>query len=132
LHKVNDMAIFSIGAKDYSSYVVDESYKINSIPQYKSWTDGYGNRHRDQRPAKHSGSVDLFFKSMTDYSTFLSDLATAKYNAENQYTLTVKANNLNPTTEVTIHAFVDFEGKRALKGDFSEYMEKVTLKIEES
>lgn len=126
------MAIFKIGSVDYSSYVIDESYKINSIPQYKSWTDGYGNRHRDQRPAKHSGSVDLFFKTMTQYTTFLSDLNTAKYNAEKQYTLTVKANNLTPDTEATIHAFVDFEPARALKGDFTEFMGKVSLKIEES
>ena len=125
--------IFKLGEKNYTSHVVDGSYKVNLIPKYKSWQDGYGNRHRDQRGAKYEGSLDLMFKSVSDHSTFLSDLATARYNAENQYTITLVANNNAPDTSATIHAFIDINDiTRALKGDMTEYMQAYKLTITES
>lgn len=125
--------IFKVGTKDYTSHVIDGSYKINKIPKYKAWSDGFGNRHRDQRAAKHEGTLELMFKSMTDHSTFLADLVAAKYNAELQYTLTIVDNNNAPDTSVEIHAFVDINDiTRALKGDKTEYVKAYKVTITES
>lgn len=125
--------IFKVGTKDYTGHVIDGTYKINLIRQYKTWNDGFGNRHRDQRNPKHEGSLELMFKSMLDHAQFLADLELAKYNAEYQYTITIVDNNNSPDTAVTIHAFVDINDiTRALKGNMTEYMKAYKVTITES
>lgn len=124
---------FRIGLKDYSAHVIDGTYKINRIPKYKAWNDGFGNRHRDQRIAKFEGTLELMFKDINDHKTFLNDLNLAKRSAEQIYTLTVTANNYEPTTSNVIYAFVDINDiTRALKGDMTDYMKAYKVTITES
>lgn len=124
--------LFKVGSVDYTNHIVAGSYDINLIKKYKEWTDGFGAGHRDQRVPKVEGSLDIAFRTAEEYRQFLNDLENAKYNAEYQYSITVKPNNVVPEVSKTIHAFVDFKPVRDLNGVWNDRFPQFTIEIKES
>lgn len=121
---------FKIGSADYSGNIVIGTYNINSIEEAEEYKDGYGRTHKMHIIDKIKGSFDMFFKTLTEYNTFISALNTAKNNISNTYDLTLSVNNLNQ--ELTRNCFVSFQTNRTTNGSRTDFFEQFTVTIEET
>lgn len=125
--------IFMIGtqaAGDYSDRVIAGSYNVQTTPIYNSWNDANGVEHRSVvRPARTSGSFDMFFKDITEYDTFVGLIESLRQN-DLTVLCTVKSNNTNQL--VTGDFYLEFAPVRNRKADWSDYMERFTVSITEA
>ena len=125
--------IFKIGnadSGDYSNRVLAGTYNVHSKPIYTSWTDTNGVEHRDvTRASKTAGTFDMFFRSITEYDTFVSLISSLRTTSL-AVPCTVMSNTTNTT--VTGNFFIDFEPVRNRRGDWADFMEKFTVKITEA
>lgn len=124
------MIIFKIGSTgDYSNRVIAGTYNVQNKQVYKEFTDGNGRLRKIplRNAPKAVGTFDMFFKDMTEYDEFVSLIASLK--ANETVLCTVAVNNENRT--VTSNFYIDFEPIRDRKGDWSDYMHRFTVKIEE-
>ena len=121
---------FLVGtSKDYSAHVIAGSYKVNNDPQYSEWEDVNHRVHRFKLRDKVVGSFDMFFRTTTEYATFLADLAAAQSATNNSYAISVTVNDTGE--QKAIDAFVDYELVRNIDGGWNDYFERFTVKIEE-
>lgn len=121
--------LFKINNIDYTSRVIIGSYELNSKEDYEEYKDANGTKHRNVVTSKVSGKLDIFFKSMSDYNTFLNDIDRSK-NIYGRVPLTVVPNNTNIETD--IEAYVEFEPKRTTDGSFRDRMMQFSVNIEEA
>ena len=126
--------MFKVGtgnsAVDYSNRVIAGSYDIQTKPVYTSWVDGNGVEHRQKiRNSRTEGSFDMFFKSMTEYDSFISQVSSSTL-ADLRVPCTVKSNTTN--IEVTSYFFIDFSPVRNRDGAWKDYMERFTVTIKEA
>ena len=128
------MAImFKIGSTDpgdYSNRVIAGSYNVQTKPLYYEWEDGNKvKRKRMIRTAKTQGSFDMWFKTIDEYNTFASLIASSR-TSEGTVACTVLSNTTN--AEVVGNFFIDFSPVRNRRGDWTDIMERFTVKIEEA
>ena len=72
-----------INGVDYTPYIVDGSYDINTNDKYESWEDGNMVEHRIIVTSKVSGSVQILCSEEGNWprvDAFISDLAAATDN----------------------------------------------------
>lgn len=119
---------FTVGSTDYSANVLIGSYSINSEPKYKEWTSADYTVHKQKLRDRIRGSVDMFFRTPAEFSTFKSVL-TAAQNSDYSYNITLSVNNTN--TDATISAYIDFNLVRDVDGTRTDYFKEFTLTIEE-
>lgn len=125
-------SIFKIGSTDYSGNVVLGTYKVNQENVYNEWIDGFKVQHRDKCRTRVSGSFDMFFKTQSDYTAFLTSLSSALTASTNCYALMLKVNNIvDNGTLTTYQCFVDIKPTRNVKGDWSDFFEQFTVEVYE-
>lgn len=120
--------LFKLNNHDYTGHIVADTFKVNNSPIYESYEDAKGRTHNVKIRDKVKGTFDLFFKTMTEYNTFLEDYTTSRSALNNTHTIYLKPNNF---TDGNYDCFVSFEPTRKLNGVYSEYIGVFTLNIEE-
>lgn len=85
--------LFKIGNDDYSTSIIEGSYKVYKEPVTYDWEDGNYVKHKEVLRHRTSGSFSMRFKSWSAYTTFLSKLSAVKTGTK--YALTVYSINTN-------------------------------------
>ena len=119
---------FKVNTTDCSANIIAGTYKVNNEPVYKEWEDGNHTTHKKKLRDKVVGTLDMFFRSTADYSSFLTTLASAT--ADEKTTLTVSVNNTQ--SEKTGFFFVTHDAVRDIDGTWTDYIDKFTLNITEA
>lgn len=122
--------IFQIGSQasgDYSNRVIAGTYNVNNNPVYESWIDSNGVEHRAKIRDRITGSFNMFFRDITEYSAFVSLIASSKLTDESVL-CSVAVNN---DAEHTGYFFISFAPTRNRRGDWNDYMEQFTVNITE-
>ena len=128
------MAImFKVGsgntAVDYSNRVLVGSYNVQTKPLYKSWEDANGAEHRTViRSAVTSGSFDMWFKTITEYNAFVTQITSSRL-PDMTVPCTIRSNTTD--TEISSYFYVDFSPVRNRKGDWADIMERFTVSVKE-
>ena len=121
--------MFIIGQTDYSDHVIAGSYKINNVPVTEDWTDAAGTIHRQKIRDKIIGSFDMWFRTKTDYDSFLSCIST---NQNDNMTVPVTLEVNNTGDSFTGNVFINHETVRNRDGSWDDYMERFTVNIEQA
>ena len=120
--------LFKIGNDDYSTSIIEGSYKVYKKPVTYDWEDGNYVKHKEVLRNRTSGSFSISFKSWTAYTTFLGKLSAVKTGA--QYALTVYSVNTNEA--VAGNFFVDLPPELREKNDNTFTPGQFTITIEEA
>lgn len=118
----------TISGFDLKPYALLGGYQINNIEEYQDWTDGWGTTHRDVIRKKVGGKMELFFKTLNEYLSFVSALEQNRQES-GAYPCTLTVNN--QSTDVVCNCFLTFKPKRTQKGDGADHMESFELEVEE-
>lgn len=119
-----------INGVDYTPFIVDGSYKINTVDQYESWKDGNMVEHRIVVSEKVSGSVQILCSeegNWPEVDDFISDLSAAT----NNYVMTclVYVPSLGATK--AIECYYDNENVSHIKSSGGKFTDIFELKITE-
>ena len=118
-----------IGTTDVSSYIVADTYSVYNQPVYKVYEDANGVTHKRFIRNKISGSFDMFFRSLTDYTNFVTLIGTNT--SATDFSVTCTVYDTKRSAAYTIYAFIDFKPTIALDGTLSEYMKVLNIELEE-
>ena len=118
--------LFTIGTTDLSAFEDKEAHKVNKTDVYETWTDGNWTDHRVIARTRVSGTVGLKFPKESDFTNFLSLMASAR-NADGYYSVSVWCSNTG-TTE-TITAYLDIIGQTAWDVTSPRKWQGVTVQI---
>lgn len=99
--------LFTIGSTDLTQWEVTTAHAVNRDDVFEEWTDGNLITHRVISRTRVSGTVQLSFSRLSDYTSFLS-LLTSEKNANGYYAITVYCSNTG--TSESINAFLDVSG----------------------
>lgn len=119
---------FTVYQTDCSANVIAGTYKVNNEPVYKEWEDADHITHKKKLRDKVVGTLDMFFRTAEEYSSFLTTLASAT--ANEQTTLTVSV--VNTQSEKTGYFYVTHDALLDIDGTWTDYVEKFTLNIVEA
>lgn len=119
---------FIVSSTDCSANVIAGTYKVNNKPVYYEWTDADQSVHKRKLRDKVEGTLDMFFRSLTDYNSFLTTLESAT--SDGKTALTVSVNNTQ--SEKTGYFFVTHDAVRDIDGTWTDYIDKFTLNITEA
>lgn len=121
--------LLKIGTTDVSSYIVADTYSVYNQPVYKVYEDANGVTHKRFIRNKISGSFDMFFRSLTDYTNFVTLIGTNT--SATDFSVTCTVYDTKRSAAYTIYAFIDFKPTIALDGTLSEYMKVLNIELEE-
>ena len=121
--------LIKIGNTDCSDNVVRGSYKVNRIDVYKTYEDANGATHRRYIRKKMSGTLQMFFKFMSDYEDFI-ELIDANKSATTYAVACTLYDNLSSDV-YTVNAFIDFQPTITQDAGLREYMQVLDITIEE-
>ena len=122
--------IFKVGTTDFTNNVVIGSYEVNKTPVYDEWVDIGGKIHRIKIRDKIQGSFEVFFKTMTAYSTFKTAIDNNTSSTNLATTVSVKVNNTN-TDATGISAYLDFLPVRDVNGTRNDFLKVIQINLEE-
>ena len=120
--------LFKAGLVDYTSKIIEGSYKVYQENITYDWEDGNYKKHKEILRTKTSGSFQIKLSSWSAYTTFISTLNGVKVGSE--YTLTVFAQNTN--TSVTSKFFLTLPPELRQKSDLTFTPGTFTITIEEA
>lgn len=120
--------VFTINNVSYADHCIAGTYKVNSKDITENWVDASGKSHRRLKRKKVSGTVDMFFRTLDEFNSFISNIETNKTSTLSN-AMKVTVNNMNEDKQ--IDAFIDFEPVRDRDGMWNDYMLRYTLTIEE-
>lgn len=120
--------LFKAGNTDYSKKIIEGSYKVYKNEVTYDWEDGNYKKHHEILRYRTSGSFQVYMKSWSDYTSFLSVLEGVRSGSE--YSLTVFAQNTN--TSETSTFFVKLPPELRQKNDSTFSPGKFTITIEEA
>lgn len=121
--------LFKIGNTDVTGHVVQNTYKVNNLPVFKTYEDANGETHRRFIRRKFRGSLQMVFKDLADYASFRA-LIDANISATNYSVLVTLYDNLTGNYG-TVNAFIDYEPTVKQMAGLEEYMEVIDVTIEE-
>jgi hypothetical protein len=121
--------LFKIGSTDVTGHVVQNTYKVNNVPIYKSYEDANGETHRRFIRKKYKGTLKMVFKDLEEYAAFRA-LIDANLSATNYSVLVTLYDNLTGNQD-TVNAFIDYEPTVKQMAGLEEYMEVIDVTIEE-
>lgn len=125
------MSMFIIGTQDYSNRVVAGAYSVYNEDIYEEWTDANFKKHKNIVTTKLRGSFDMLFKTIEEYNDFLTDI-NANKNSSGAVLVTLKSNNrVAPNDMVTTYCWLDFKPTRNRNGLWKDYIERLTIEVEE-
>lgn len=120
--------MFKIGLTDYSKNVVGENYSVQSNDEYETWTDANGKEHRSAYRQRISGTFEMYFPTMADYTNFASLLATSKH-SDLTYSVTIYDNKTGIETNANV--FLDYNLVQYRDSGFRDRMERVKVTVRE-
>lgn len=132
LHEVMIMAIsflLKIGTTDLTGHVVQNSWKVNNLPVYKTYKDANEETHKRFLRNKIQGSFKMVFASVDDYQAF-KNLVESVRSASN-FTVPCTVYDNQSGQQISINAFLDFTLTVKQTAGLTEYMEPFDVKIEE-
>ena len=121
--------LFKVGTTDYTKNIVQNTWKVNKLPVYKTYKDANEETHKRFLRNKIQGSFKMVFKDIADYQAFKTVLENNR-SATNFTVLCTVYDNQTGTQE-TINAFLDFTLTAKQSAGLSEYFEPFEVKIEE-
>lgn len=119
-----------INGVDYTPFMVEGSYKINTVDKYESWLDGNMVEHRIVVSEKVSGSVQILCSELGNWPTvdeYIADLAAATDN----YVLTCAVYVPSLGTTKAIDCYYDNENVSHIKSSGGQFTDIFQLKITE-
>lgn len=120
--------LFKAGIVDYSSKIIEGSYKVYQEDITYDWEDGNYKKHKEILRTQTKGSFQMKLNSWAEYTSFLSTLSGVKVGSE--YTLTVFAQNTN--TSVASKFFVTLPPELRQKSNLTFTPGTFTITIEEA
>ena len=128
--EITDAVILQINSVDFSSYVVQRTYKVQNVKEYAAWVDGNRITHRTLTRQKVTGSFDIRFTNETDYNSFLSAITSAT-TADDYTAVTLYV--LNDKQLMTINAFLTLTTRSVWTqiGTRRAALFQVTVKVEQ-
>lgn len=120
--------MFKVGLTDCSSHVVGENYEVQSNDEYETWTDANGKEHRSAYRTRISGTFEMFFPTMAEYTTFATLLSTSKQ-SDLTYSVTIYDNKTGIETDT--HVFLDYSLVQYRGPAFDDRMERVKITVKE-
>ena len=123
------ITLFKVNNTDFSDNIIEGSYQISKADIYKTYEDANGATHRRFIRTKISGKMQMFFRTLQDFQTFVTTLETNK--SATTFAIPVSLYDNYGGSLITTNAFIDFRPTIALDGTMSEYMETIEVTIEE-
>ena len=121
---------FTVGQVDYSDHVIAGTYDINNKPQYRTWEDGNCKTRRTKLRDQIVGSLNMFFRTASDYEDFLDDIEAAKdVTKDGAVSISITVNNT--LEQADTYAYIDYNLVRNIDGAWQDYFEVFTVNIEE-
>lgn len=121
--------LFKIGTTDLTGHVVQNTWKVNKLPVYKTYKDANEQTHKRFLRDKVSGSFQLVFKDLTEYAAF-NTLINSKRSASS-FTVPCTVYDNISGTQISINAFLDYDLTVKQSAGLDEYIEPFDVKIEE-
>lgn len=121
--------LFKIGTTDLTGHVVQNTWKVNKLPVYKTYKDANEETHKRFLRDKVSGSFQLVFKDLTEYAAF-NTLINNKRSASS-FTVPCTVYDNISGTQISINAFLDYDLTVKQSAGLDEYIEPFDVKIEE-
>lgn len=121
--------LLKIGTTDVTGHIVQNTYKVNNLPVYKTYEDADGVVHRRFIRNKLKGKFKMVFSDVEDYASFKT-LYDANYSASN-YTVTVTAYDNKTGDYCTVNAFFDYEPEVKQSVGLTEYIDVFDVTLEE-
>ena len=84
--------LFKIGNTDYTNYIIDGTYDVNSEEINDTYTDASEVNHFIHLRNRVKGSLEMVFATQTEYSALVTAIASAKSQNTNSWTVTVTPN----------------------------------------
>lgn len=119
--------IFKINGTDFTDAVVRNSYAVNHVDEFDSWTDCNRKEHRSNFRSKVKGSLDLIFMTLDEYKVFADALKLRLTDGTSRVELSVN----NSLEDVVCYCYISYAPKRGRTPTFDDYMEKFTVEVEE-
>lgn len=120
--------MFKVGLTDCSSHVVGENYEVQSNDEYETWTDANGKEHRSAYRTRISGTFEMFFPTMDEYTAFATLLSTNKQ-SDLTYSVTIYDNKTGIETDTKV--FLDYSLVQYRGPAFDDRMERVKVTVKE-
>ena len=121
--------LLKIGTTDVSSHIVADTYSVYNQPVYKEYEDANGVTHKRFIRDKIKGSFDMFFRTITDYTTFMTLISTNT--SATNFSVGCTVYDTKRSDAYTINAFMEFNPTIALDGTLTEYMKVLNVELEE-
>lgn len=121
--------LFKIGSTDVTGHVVQNTYKVNNLPIFKTYKDANGETHRRFIRKKYKGTLQMVFSDLDDYAAFRA-LIDANISATNYSVPVTLYDNLTGNQD-TVNAFIDYEPTVKQMAGLEEYMDVIDVTIEE-
>lgn len=121
--------LFKIGTTDLTGHVVQNTWKVNKLPVYKTYKDANEETHKRFLRDKVSGSFQLVFKDLAEYAAF-NTLINSKRSASS-FTVPCTVYDNISGTQISINAFLDYDLTVKQSAGLDEYIEPFDVKIEE-
>lgn len=121
--------LLKINTTDVTTHIVQNTYKVNKLPVYKTYQDANGATHRRHIRDRLQGEFQMAFADLSDYASFKT-LINTNTSATN-YSVPVTAYDNLSGTQITVNAFIDYEPTLMQSASLKEYMKVIDVKIEE-
>ncbi len=120
--------MFKVGITDYSKNVVGENYSVQNNDEYETWTDANGKEHRSAYRTRISGTFEMYFPTMADYTNFATVLSASKQ-ADLTYSVTIYDNKTGLETNTNV--FLDYTLVQYRDPGFRDRMERIKVTVKE-
>lgn len=121
--------LLKIGSTDVTANILVDSYAVYNQPVYKNYEDANGITHKRYIRNKIKGTFEMFFKTLSAYSDFVT-LLTTNTDSTN-YSVACTVYDTYRQDLYTINAFIEFKPTITLDATFNEFMKKLSITIEE-
>lgn len=121
--------LLKINTTDVTGNIVQNTYKVNKKPVYKTYEDANGVTHRRHIRDKIEGEFQMVFSDLADYATFKA-LIDTNVSATN-YSVPVTAYDNMSGNTYTVNAFIDYSNTVMQSASLKEYIKVIDVKLEE-
>ena len=102
-----DRVLLKIGSTDVTANILIDSYAVYNQPVYKNYEDANGITHKRYIRNKIKGTFEMFFKTLSEYSDFVT-LITSNTDNTN-YSVACTVFDTFRMDLYTINAFIEFK-----------------------
>lgn len=122
-------SLFIINTTDYSANIEVGSYNVCTKQIYKEYEDANGAIHKRFIRNQMEGKFKIFFRKLTDFSSFMTTYTTNQSGID--FTVPVTVYDTKSGTTKNINAFLDFTPIISKDGTMTEFVEPFEIKVTE-